>query len=577
MITAPLTFTARLSPSLLSKLKDQSARYAFLCISVILIGAAFRLSQYVANRSLFIDEAALALNIIHRSFLGLAQPLDYDQGAPLGFLFFQKLLTVLFGNRDYVLRIFPLLCGLSSIWVMYELAKRVFVERVAVFAAVLLFAVSDRLIYYASDAKQYSSDVLICLVLLLAIVCCLDRNLSRRDLALLAVLGASALWMSHPALFILAGTGCALSAHFIWRRNWRSTLLIGCLAGFWLVNFIVLYFVSLRELSANDTLLAIWNKGFMPLPPWREWQWFVDTFRSALNNPIGLAGNSAMFLASAIFLAIGVISLCLRRWELGLMLLLPVLLTLIASALHKYPFSDRLLLFLVPIVFLIIAETVGRVCFFFVTLKLPQMGLPIALMALTLLVNRPSNFALRHLSHPRMVEEIKPMMAYLSAHRRENDAVYINYSAAPAYLYYSAFYDLADVPFVQGSNRQNTNDYSRELSSMRGRSRVWILFSHAWYYANGVTEETLILKYLDQIGTRLDQRSAPGSQLYLYDLSLAASVQGFKIGSPQDESIDKIIFGSAKLDQRYQSSKSSDKRRDLTCHACPLVDSNIGQ
>ena len=537
MVTAPLTFTARLSPSPLSKLKAQSARYTFLCISVILIGAAFRLSQYVANRSLWIDEVMLTLNIIHRSFVGLAQPLDYHQGAPLGFLFIQKLLTVLFGNRDYVLRIFPLLCGLSSIWVMYELAKRVLVERVAVFAAVLLFAVSDRLIYYASEAKQYSSDVLICLVLLLAIVCCLDRNLSRRDLALLAVVGAAALWLSHPALFILAGAGCALSAHFIWRRNWRGTLSIGCVAGFWLVNFIVLYFVALRELSANDALLAYWNKTFMPLPPWREWQWFVDTFRSVLDVPMGLARSSAIFLTSAIFLAIGIISLCLRRWQLGLMLLLPILLTLIASALHKYPFSHRLLLFLVPIVFLMVAEAVGRIYSLFVILKLPQMGLPLALMALTPLAYRPSYEAWRHLSAPRFVVEIKPMMAYLSAHRRENDAVYINYDAAPAYLYYSAFYDLANVPFAQGPNSQNTNDYFRELSSMRGRSRVWILIAHWRLFGNGVTDDTLILEYLDQIGRRLDQLGAhPDSQqLYLYDLSLAASVQGSKIGSPQDD------------------------------------------
>jgi len=524
MVTAPLTYTARLSPSLLSKLKDQSARHAVLCISVILIGAAFRLSQYVANRSLWFDEAALALNIIHRSLVGLAQPLDYSQGAPLGYLFFQKLLTVLFGNRDYVLRIFPLLCGLSSIWVMYELAKRVLVERIAVFAAVLLFAVSDRLIYYASEAKQYSSDVLICVVLLLAMVCCLDRNLSRRDLALLAVLGAAAVWVSYPALFILAGTGCALSAHFIWRRNWRSTVLIGCVAGFWLVNFIVPYFVALREQSANDALLASWNehRSFMPLLPWREWQWFVDTFRSVLDNPIGLRRRS-----SAIFLAIGMISLYLRRWQLALILLLPILLALIASALHKYPFSGRLLLFLVPIVFLIVAEAVGRVGSLLVSLKLPQMGLPVALMALTLLAIKPSYYALRHLWEPRLVEETKPMMAYLSTYRREKDMVYVYYGAVPAFLYYSAFYGLADVPFVQGSyNRQNINGYFRELSRMSGRSRVWILFSHAWWYENGDNERTLTLKCLDQIGRRLDQFSAPGpgAQLYLYDLSLAASV-----------------------------------------------------
>jgi hypothetical protein len=459
----------------------------------------------------------LALNIVHRSFVELAQPLDHGQGAPLGYLFFQKLLTVLFGNRDYVLRIFSLICGLSSIWVIYELAKHVLVERVAIFAAVLLFAVSEHVIYYASEAKQYSSDVLICLVLLLAIVCCLDRNLGRRDFALLGALGAAAPWLSHPALFTLAGAGCALSAHFIWKRNWRNTLLIGCVAGFWLANFIVLYFVALRKLAANDALLAYWNHAFLPLPPWDKWQWFVDTFRSVMSNPIYLGDRSA------IFLPIGIVSLCLRRWQLGLILLLPILLVLIASALHKYPFSGRLLLFLVPIVILFVAEAVGRVRSLLVTLKLPRMGLPIALMALTLLAIKPSYYAFRHLWEPRFVEETKPMMVYLSTYRREKDMVYVYYGAVPAFLYYSAFYGLANVPFVQGSeNRRNINGYFPELDRMSGRSRVWILFSHDYDW-NGVDEESLILEHLDQIGRRLDQRSVPGSQLYLYDLSIFGS------------------------------------------------------
>src|SRR5580700_12278379 len=96
---------------------------AILCVAIFLIGATFRLSQYIADRSLWLDEAKLALNIINRSFSGLAQPLDYDQGAPLGFLFVQKLLTVLLGNADYVLRIFPLICGLFSFWAIYALSN----------------------------------------------------------------------------------------------------------------------------------------------------------------------------------------------------------------------------------------------------------------------------------------------------------------------------------------------------------------------------------------------------------------------------------------------------------------------
>ena len=138
-----------------------SNNLAILCVAIFLIGATFRLSQYIADRSLWLDEAKLALNIINRSFSGLAQPLDYDQGAPLGFLFVQKLLTLLLGNADYVLRIFPLICGLFSYWAIYALAKRIFVQRAAIIAAVILFAFSDRLIYYSSEVKQYSSDSLL--------------------------------------------------------------------------------------------------------------------------------------------------------------------------------------------------------------------------------------------------------------------------------------------------------------------------------------------------------------------------------------------------------------------------------
>jgi hypothetical protein len=53
---------------------------------IIGLGIVLRLTQYVFNRSLWYDEANLALNIIDRSVLELFQPLDHDQGAPIGFL-----------------------------------------------------------------------------------------------------------------------------------------------------------------------------------------------------------------------------------------------------------------------------------------------------------------------------------------------------------------------------------------------------------------------------------------------------------------------------------------------------------
>jgi len=51
---------------------------------IIGLGIILRVAEYLPNRSLWRDEASLALNITNRSlFELLSKPLDYNQGAPL--------------------------------------------------------------------------------------------------------------------------------------------------------------------------------------------------------------------------------------------------------------------------------------------------------------------------------------------------------------------------------------------------------------------------------------------------------------------------------------------------------------
>ena len=90
----------------------------FLWWILVVLGIVLRMQQYIANRSLWHDEANLALNLVNRSFGGLTQPLDFDQGAPIGFLLLEKLFIVLIGSQDYVLRLIPLLSGLLAVYLI---------------------------------------------------------------------------------------------------------------------------------------------------------------------------------------------------------------------------------------------------------------------------------------------------------------------------------------------------------------------------------------------------------------------------------------------------------------------------
>src|SRR5690348_2219183 len=61
------------------------------------VGALLRVEDFFARPSLWLDEAAVALNIVQRNPVALARPLSGEQGAPIGWLWTQRLMVVVFG------------------------------------------------------------------------------------------------------------------------------------------------------------------------------------------------------------------------------------------------------------------------------------------------------------------------------------------------------------------------------------------------------------------------------------------------------------------------------------------------
>ncbi len=117
------------SPSVSSHATPEG-RAAFVplivCVGLLLIGVLLRVLRYFANRPLWLDEAALANNIRERTFAGLTRPLDWGQGAPIGFLWLEKSVCNLLGTSEYSLRLVPLIAGLLCLPLFYLVCKRLF-------------------------------------------------------------------------------------------------------------------------------------------------------------------------------------------------------------------------------------------------------------------------------------------------------------------------------------------------------------------------------------------------------------------------------------------------------------------
>ena len=131
---------------------------------LICLGVVVRIFQYLFNRSLWLDEAGLAVNIVNRSFLELFRPLDCQQAAPIGFLLVEKCLVQLFGNNEYVLRLFPFICGVASLFLFYKLTRD-YIQTRTVLLPVGLLAISALQVRYSSEVKQYSTDMAVALLL----------------------------------------------------------------------------------------------------------------------------------------------------------------------------------------------------------------------------------------------------------------------------------------------------------------------------------------------------------------------------------------------------------------------------
>lgn len=479
----------------------------FEIVITVTIGYLLAIFQYAFNRSLWLDEAKLALNIIEKNYLELAQPLHSVQVAPVLYLWITKFFTILVGNTEYGLRLFPLLCFFVSVVLMVKVTRQLTSNRAIIWFVTALFCVSPNLIFYASEVKQYGVDVMVVLSLFYLFIKPYKDN--RTKLITLSVVGALCIFLSNISVIILFTIG--LYVLFYQRKAFKSMLIPGSV---WLLAFGVYYSLFVYNHPSTEGMQVYWAAAFMPINPFsfEFWQWILVTSQSVFSYVLG--GTSYFIIygtISGIFL-MGLFYLIRdREYKMLFFIGVPVAIHLVLSALKLYPFSTRLLIYQVPLYVLVLGYGLGRL--YCDGIKRHKKVLVTVVTVFPVFLYG----AILTSKLPYQKEHVRPLYQFVLKEIADNDSIYIYSGNNNAYEYYSKIgvANFKNTVILGEDNREDFSLHNQQLATLKGR--VWLVFSHRYKsQITNVFEDDYILNYLkDTGGTVLNKIEKENASLYL--------------------------------------------------------------
>ena len=324
----------------------------------ILIGLGILLPsiQYFFNRSLWVDEASLALNILNAGILALLKPLESGQAAPIIFLLLEKFFSILIPNSDYGIKIVPLFSYFASLFFFYKILKQIFNNTYTIIFALSLFVFNAALIYYSSEVKQYICDVFVITSIYYIIL--KNYNKVENKYYLLGIIGVVSLFLSHITPIILFSCGiylvydiCCINENL--NLKYTASVLL-----FWAATFLLYYYFFVYNHPAADNFKGYWSKmnTFMPINPLKIdfYQFLLVKIKMIFSELISVGSIGRYFIAILYF--VGFIYLIDKRnFKMIILLFSPILFHLLISAFSLYPFDLRLILYLIPTIIIVAA------------------------------------------------------------------------------------------------------------------------------------------------------------------------------------------------------------------------------
>lgn len=308
--------------------------YILLVLLIIFFGIFVRTKVYLLNAPFWLDECMLSHSFIDRNIWDFFNSLDCQQKSPPLFLLSTFIIVKLFGFNEYCFRLIPFLSSIFSMIGFYFLLKQILKNKIGILIGLFLFAISVQSIYYAAEFKSYSLDLLVCILLLLSYKHINLKNLSFLKTVLYTVISILLTFFSYTAAIIIIAMIAAKSLED--KKISKSSILI-------LLGFVLTYiYFRLSDVEVNDFMEHYWFYGFSLFSS------IIDSFVFLLNNYTGY-----FKICFSIMLCCSFYVLYKEKSNYFLLMLFLFVVPIFTSIFKMYPFKERLVLYLLPILIIL--------------------------------------------------------------------------------------------------------------------------------------------------------------------------------------------------------------------------------
>ncbi len=447
-----------------------ASRLAWLILAV---GVVLRLRYFLEGHSFWSDEVRLALNIATRSFGELLGRLEWDQTAPIPFLWASRLSVTLGGVGERACRLVPFLAGILLLPLSWRLARRLLPVPGALLGLALI-ALSPQLVFYSAEFKPYAMDALIAVVLSLLLLEALDHPEARAPYWRLVAAGVLAVLCSSAAPFLLGGVGLALLLAPQIRRQPGSYLRLAIGGALWGGCFVLLYLLIYRHAAGSEFMQRSWTPHFLTPGSdhlgFRSWYIGKEILARFLFKPHVGPGQMDETAAATVWLLIvlGIVAVGRRSgaWSAAL-LAGPAAAVLAASAVRQYPIWPRLVMFEAPFLMLVLAAGMTQVIAW-----LPRRLAPAGWAVVSLAILAPAiRVGAQSLTTVPLHSDGRQLVRVQQAKRRPGEAIYVAAVAIPSWAFYSTDWHAPDLDRLHwlASMAQSTGPAFSNRPSREGR------------------------------------------------------------------------------------------------------------